>query len=78
MSAKNVFKLSKFLLRLLIFKCKIEEASFSEEFNSTVMLSTVKCLVCSLGTELKKLTSESEELLTPRKISEVKELKSRF
>ena len=67
MSAKNVFKLSKCLFRLLIFKCKIEEASFSEEFNSTVMLSTVKRLVCSLSTELKKLTSESEESFTLRK-----------
>ena len=39
------------------------------------MLSTVKYLVCFLGTELKKLMSKSKELLTPRKISEVKQLK---
>ena len=42
------------------------------------MLSAVKYLVCFLGTELKKLMSKSKESLTPRKISEVKELKSRF
>ena len=39
-SAKSVFKLSKFLFRLL------EKTSFSEEFNFTVMLPTVKYLVC--------------------------------
>ena len=42
------------------------------------MLSTVKFLVSFLGTELKKLMSKSKESLTSRKISEVKELKSRF
>ena len=42
------------------------------------MLSTVKYSVCFLGTVLKKLMSKAKELLTPRKISEVKELKSRF
>ena len=67
-----------FLFILLIFKCKIEKAYFLEEFNSTVMSSTLKHLVCSLGTELKKLTSGSEESLTPRKFSKVKELKRRF
>ena len=61
--------------RLLVFKYKIEKTSFSEEFSFTVMLSTVKYLVCFLGTELKKLMSKSKELLTPRKISEVKPLK---
>ena len=42
------------------------------------MLSTLKHLVCSLGTDLKKLISGSEESLTTRKFSEVKELKRRF
>ena len=60
------------MLRLLVFKYKIEKTSFSEEFNFTVMLSAVKYLVCFLGTELKKLMSEPKESLTPRKISEVK------
>ena len=45
-SAKSVFKLSKFLFRLLVFKYKIEKTSFSEEFNFTDMLPTVKYLVC--------------------------------
>ena len=45
-SAKSVFKLSKFLFRLLVFKYKIEKTSFSEEFNFKVMLPTVKYLVC--------------------------------
>ena len=42
------------------------------------MLSAVKYLVCFLGTELKKLMSKSKESLTPRRISGVKKLKSRF
>ena len=42
------------------------------------MLSALKHLVCSLGTELKKLIPGSEESLTPRKFSEIKELKCRF
>ena len=42
------------------------------------MLSTLKRLICSLVTELKKLTSGSEELLTPKKFLEVKKLQSRF
>ena len=67
-SAKSVFKLSELLLRLLVFKYKIEKTSFSEEFNFTVMLSTAKYLVCFLGTELKRLMSKSKESLTPRKI----------
>ena len=66
----------------LAFKYKIEKTSFSEEFNFTVMLHyiyfTVKYLVCFLGTELKKLMSKSKESLTPRRISGVKKLKSRF
>ena len=66
------------MLRLLVFKYKIDKTSFSEEFSFKVMLSTVKFLVSFLGTELKKLMSKSKESLTPRKISEVKELKSRF
>ena len=37
---------SNFLLRLLVFKCKTEKTSFSEEFNFTVVLPTVKYLVC--------------------------------
>ena len=45
-SAKGVFKLAKFLFRFLVFKYKIEKTSFSEEFNFTVMLPTVKYLVC--------------------------------
>ena len=61
--------------RLLVFKYKIEKTPFSEEFNFTVMLSTVKYIVCFLDTELKKLMSMSKESLTPRKISEVKQLK---
>ena len=54
-----MFKLSKFLLRLL--------KSCSEELNFTVMLSTVKYLVCFLGTELKKLMFKPKESLTPIK-----------
>ena len=65
-----------FLFRLCLFKCKIEKASYSEKKSSTVMLSTLKYLVCSLDTELKKLTSE--EIITPRKFSELKGLKRRF
>ena len=34
------------MFRLLIFKYKIEKTSFSEKFNFTVMLPTVKYLVC--------------------------------
>lgn len=68
--AKDVFKFSKFLFNfLLIFKHKIEKASFSEEFNSAVVLSILKYLVCSLGTE---------ESLTQRKCSELNELKLRL
>ena len=44
--AKGVFKLSKFLFMLLVFKYKIEKLSFSEEFIFKVMLPTVKYLVC--------------------------------
>ena len=66
------------LFRLRLFKCKIEKASYSEKNSATVTLSTLKYLVCSLDTELKKLTSGSEELITPRKFSELKGLKSRF
>ena len=36
------------------------------------MSPTLKDLVCSLVNELKKLTPKSEELLTSRKLSEVK------
>ena len=54
------------------------KTSCSEELNFTAMLSTVKYLVCFLGTELKKLMFNSKESLTPRTISKVKELKSRF
>ena len=61
-----------------MFKCKIEKASFLAEFNSTVMLSKLKYLVCSLGTELNKLTSGSEESLTSKKSSESKGLKRWF
>ena len=43
---KSVFKLSKFLFRLLVFKYKIEKTCFSVEFNFTVVLPTVKYLVC--------------------------------
>ena len=32
--------------------------------------AALKYLVCSFGTELKKLTSGSEESITPRKFSE--------
>ena len=45
-SAKGVFKLSKLLFRLLVFKYKIEKTSFSVEFSFTVVLPTVKYLVC--------------------------------
>ena len=45
-SAKGVFKLSKFLFRLLVFTYKIEKTSFSEKFNFTVVLPIVKYLVC--------------------------------
>ena len=34
------------------------------------MSAALKYLVCSLGTELKKLTSGSEESITPREFSE--------
>ena len=44
--AKSVFKLSEFLFSLLVFKYKIEETCFSGEFNFTVVLPTVKYLVC--------------------------------
>lgn len=75
-SAKNVFIFSK--NSVYILKCKIEKASFLEEFNSRVMLSTLKYLVCFLGTELKKLTLGSEESLTSKRFSELKGLKLRF
>ena len=45
-SAKSVFELSKFLLRLLVFNYKIEKTSFSGEFKFTVVLVTGKYLVC--------------------------------
>ena len=45
-SAKGVFKRSKLLFRLLVFKYKIEKTSFSVEFSFTVVLPTVKYLVC--------------------------------
>lgn len=34
---KNVFKISKILFRLLMFKCKIEKAFFSDEFIVTAL-----------------------------------------
>ena len=48
------------------------------QFYSCVANSKIFSLFVFLGTELKKLTSESKESLTPTKMSEVKELKSRF
>ena len=43
------------------------KTSCSEELNFTAMLSTVKYLVCFLGTELKKLMFKPKESLTPIK-----------
>ena len=75
--ATNVFGFSKSLFRLL-YLCVKSRRMRRIFFRGIKFYSYVFRLVCSLGNELKKLTSVSEESVTSRTFSELNGLKLKF